>query len=541
MPFVSSPSEINYIYRKLFEDGEIDYSNIQQYLVTKKVRVQSGILEVAVLTSPRDMKGKHDGCNYNCYYCPKQEGMPRSYVKEEPAVKRAADNDFDCVRQVYDRLSTYDFQGHSVDKIEGIILGGTWSQYNNEYQKSFMRDFYYAANTYYDIEKRDRYSLEEEKYINQTTLCKVIGLTIETRPDEITEEEIKTLLCYGVTRVQIGVQTTHDTILRKINRQCYSKDTVKALRLLKNAGIKTMTHLMPNLPFSNPDLDKQMFKTMIYDPDYLSDEWKIYPTSVTTTSEKDNTEVLTIIEKWFYSGKYVPYSNEELFELLIWVKQRVPPYLRIARVFRDIPLPNIIGGATVPNMRELLKNMMPSDNPCKCIRCREIKDRIVNPRDIKFKYRKFESSGAIEYFLSYESYSKEENRTYIHGFLRLRLPHETFIDVLKDKALVRELHVYGEMRPTYKNKEEYLHIYSQHKGLGSKLLKWAEYISYIYGYKGISITSGVGVRKFYSLPKNGYKYKDYYMIKEFNTSLKYCIVFFTLFIVILSYIYNMFM
>lgn len=529
LPFVPRPSEVNYMYRKLYEDKIINYSNIQDYLVTKKVRVQSGILEVAVLTSPWDMQGKHDGCNFNCYYCPKQEGMPRSYIKEEPAVKRAADNDFDCVRQVTDRLSTYDFQGHTIDKIEGIILGGTWSQYNDKYKKEFMRDFYYAANTYYQVNKRERFTLAEEKFINETTLCKVIGLTIETRPDEINEEEIKKLLSYGVTRVQIGVQTTHDFILKKINRQCYSKDTVKALYLLKNAGLKTMTHLMPNLPFSDPDLDKDMFSTMLYNPDYLSDEWKIYPTSVTTTSEKDNTEVLTIIEKWYQSGKYVPYSNEELFELLVWVKQRVPPYLRIARVFRDIPLPNIIGGATVPNMREELKKMMPPDNPCKCIRCREIKDRVVNRRDIKYTYRKIKSSGATEYFLSYESFCKKEKKTYIHAFLRLRLPNTTFIKVLQDNAIVRELHVYGQMRPTYKpshtsnkdsTKTEDNSAYTQHKGLGSSLLKRAEWIAYFHGYKGIAITSGVGVRRFYSLPKNGYSYKEYYMVKSFYTLSK---------------------
>tara|TARA_B110000495_G_C23032460_1_gene615337 strand:- start:1969 stop:3468 length:1500 start_codon:yes stop_codon:yes gene_type:complete len=476
------------------------------------MRSQSGILEVALLTSPWDMEGKNNGCDWDCYYCPNQEGMPRSYIRNEPAVLRAEKNGFSPMLQIYDRLSTYDVNGHYINKLEIIVLGGTWSSYSHNYQKEFIRDVYYAANTYFDINKREKYSLFEEQTINTKALCKIVGLTLETRPDCINEEEITRFLEYGVTRVQIGIQTTDEYILKKINRGCNNADAIRALRLLKDAGLKVLIHLMPNLPFSTPENDKEMFKTILNyenrdkNGSFIADEIKIYPTSVTTTSDKDNTEVTTVIEKWFNDGKYVPYSNEELFELLVWVKERIQPYIRLTRIFRDIPVANICGGANIPNMREELKKMLKT--PCRCIRCREVKNIKVEPKDIKYNTRRIISSESVEYFLSYESKTKEDKL--LHGFLRLRFPKT------KNYTFVRELHVYGTVAPTYikKNKSN-----NQHKGLGKSLLKSAEWITYLLCYDKILINSGVGVRDYYK--KLGYKLnKDNYMEKQFTINCR---------------------
>lgn len=538
-------SDINYIYRTLFVNGLIQESSIQKYIKLKPIRSQSGIMEVAFLTSPWDMTGKNNGCDYDCYFCPNQKGMPRSYIKEEPAVKRAASNKFDIVQQIYDRLTTYDLNGTYPDKIEIIILGGTWSSYSPIYQTSVMRDMYYAANTYYSIEKRERLSMIQEKIINENALCKIVGVTIETRPDCITAQEVQRLLEFGVTRVQLGIQSTNNTILKKINRQCYNKDTITALRIIKNAGLKTLIHIMPNLPFSNPEIDKETFHTILYNEKYLADEWKIYPTSVTTTSERDNEEVLTVIEKWYNSGKYIPYSNEELFELLVYVKERVHPYIRISRIFRDIPLFNITGGADIPNMRQVLKTRMHPERPCKCIRCREIRNIQRDSSDIKLCIRRFTSSGATEYFISYET----RDNSYIYGFLRLRMIKETSIKELNNVAVVRELHVYGNMTSTFETKKDIKEINTQHKGLGTQLLYYAEWLAYMYNYNGIAINAGAGVRGYYKDKKRGYKTRGEYVVKMFSKKLENAIVDYIYYLImvyivykinILGYFYEMF-
>jgi ELP3 family radical SAM enzyme/protein acetyltransferase len=506
--------DINYVYRKLFQEGTVyGNSNIQEFIVKKQMRSQSGILQVAILTSPWSMSGgknkkENDGCDWNCYFCPKQKGMPRSYIKNEPAVKRAESNKFSAKHQIWERLSTYDLNGHYIDKIEGIILGGTWSSYDKDYQREFVRDFYYACNVYFDIEKREPFTLSEEININQDeALCKVVGFTLETRPDCIDRFEIERFLSFGVTRVQLGIQTVDETILKKINRGCGNKEAINAIKLLKEAGLKVLIHLMPNLPGSTVENDRQTFEKVFNlngenpNGDFMPDEVKIYPTSVTQTSENDDTEVFTVIEKWYNEGKYVPYSNEELFELLVWVKERMHPYIRITRIFRDIPKYNICGGADEPNMRETLQKQL--TQPCRCIRCREVKGRVVDPKDIRMNYKTFVSSGSTEMFLSYES--KFEWDKLLHGFLRLRLPKN------QDCAYVRELHVYGNLAPTYKKSASN----NQHKGYGSKLLWLAEWFAFMFGYKRILINSGVGVRNYYK--KKGYVLnREGYMEKKFK-------------------------
>lgn len=529
--FTRRPKQSNLIYvlRKMYYDNELSTNKLMFFvekLRAKNMRSLSGIIEIAIMTSPGTFS-----CEFDCYYCPNQSDMPRSYIKEEPAVRRAAQNNFDTVLQIYDRIGQYIANGHYGDKGEFIILGGTWSNYSYEYQREFMRDLYYACNVFFDRTRQERFSLEEEKTINETALFKVVGLTIETRPDMITPEEIKRFIEYGVTRVQIGVQTTDDHLLKKINRKCYSIDTKRALYLLKNAGFKVLCHFMPNLPGATPELDIDMFNTVIYDPNYDCDEWKLYPTSVTTTSNKDIEDVNTVIEKWYNDGKYVPYSNEELKEVLKYAKRHVKPHKRISRIFRDIPVDNIIGGARTPHLRQVLQNEMAKEGDyCQCIRCREIKNNEFEIKDVFYKVDKYEASYGIEYFISANVENKHNlARPYLVGFCRLRLrnydvvkkdftknfEYTNFISVLKNCALIREMHVYGRMVPSYLSKFEKSN--SQHRGIGSTLLKEAEKIALNEGFNKMAIISGVGVRGFYR--KNGYILNENYMTKRLTYNI----------------------
>ena len=507
--------ELNYFARKMFTEYlifEDELNLIKKYIKTKKVRSQSGILEIAIMTSPGNFS-----CAYDCYYCPNQKDMPRSYIKEEPAVKRAAANDFDAVKQFYDRATTYSLNGHDVDKIELIILGGTWSSYPYDYQKLFIRDLYFAANTFYlnnEDKDRERLSIEEEQEINENSMCHIVGLTLETRPDSITPEELIRFNYFGVTRVQLGIQHTDNTILKKINRQSTVEDSMNALKLLKDCGFKIMIHIMPNLPYSSPEKDMIMFERIISSHDLQADEWKIYPTSVTTTSTKDIEEVNTVIEKWYKDGKYIPYSTDELYDVLIYAKTRVPRWIRIARIFRDIPLPNITGGANVPNMRQVIKNIMETMNEeCHCIRCREIKDR-TSSNKVEFKKEEYYSSGGKEIFITAEK--EIDGKYYILGFLRLRLSEKSgkdsyglFMPQIKNCALIREVHVYGKLQSCYNKKNN---SNNQHYGIGKNLINYAEFLAYYEGYRKISVTSGVGVRNYYR--KQGYYLKDGYTVKK---------------------------
>lgn len=503
---------VNYILKKMIDNDEINEENyyfVLQFLIGKKMRSLSGILEVAIMTSPGEFS-----CAYDCYYCPNQPGMPRSYVAEGPSARRARQSNFDTVKQFHERVSSYSVNGHPVDKIEVIVLGGTWDSYDVSYHRKFVTEVYFAANIFYDTEIREMKTMEEEIKINETALCKIIGLTIETRPDQINEEQIKRCLSYGVTRVQIGVQHTNNKILKKINRQCTIEDAKRAIFMLKEAGLKVLTHWMPNLPGASPEIDKEMFDEINFNPDLKSDDIKIYPTIVTQTSDKDESKVYTEIEKWYIRGKYIPYSNEELHDVIIHGKIHMHESVRISRIFRDIPKPNILGGADEPNMRQILTEKMNSEGlECKCIRCVEVKDNKVNPENIKIIVREFDASKSKEYFISAES---NESRRLLHGFTRLRIPHNketNFIDEINDCALIRELHVYGQLIPTFNNNNN---IYNQHKGIGRKLIQTAEEIAYNNGFKKISVTSGVGVRKYYE--KLGYNLSQYYMIKNLNSN-----------------------
>ena len=445
--------------------------------------------------------------------------QPRSYLSTEPAVLRANANNFDCYEQFNDRAMTLLMCGHPIDKIEMIVLGGTWDHYPLEYQFEYVRDIYYSANVFSEPVKRERYSLTKEIEINENAKHRIIGLTIETRPDCITLNQIKKLREMNVTRVQIGVQHIDNDVLTIIERGCTVEDTIKGTRLLKDNGYKVDWHLMPDLPGSSYEKDMEMFKSILTNktmntsgnhsvhkllsPDKQPDQLKIYPCT---------TVDFTLIKEWYDQGIYKPYSEDEekLIEVIKYIKTNMYPWIRLNRIIRDIPNINILGGNTNVNLRQkVLKQMSEEGLHCNCIRCREIKGK--NDTDLskaELFIDEYNDVGATEYFLSYCSPCKKD----LYGFLRLRIIDNNDNTVYKEfseHAFIRELHVYGLLvKHNNKTNDESF----QHKGIGSRLLCEAEKICSYKGITDVAIISGVGVRGFYQ--KKGYTLKNNYMVKR---------------------------
>jgi ELP3 family radical SAM enzyme/protein acetyltransferase len=509
---------------KLYNNLNIDDLSVKNLIIKKKQKSDSGVLVITVLTSAHPEYIDKDGnyqigkfsCKHDCAYCPNEKAhegnnwvdQPRSYLFSEPAVLRANENNFDAIKQINARLSTLVEMGHSADKLEIIVLGGTWSEYPEEYQEKFITEIYYAANVFLNIHKREMLSLEEEIYINENeSNIHIIGLTLETRPDTITLEEIKKFRKYNCTRIQLGVQHTHNDVLKKINRGHNIECVYDAIKLLKENCYKVDIHLMPNLPGSSYIKDKEMLEASLYDERLQVDQYKIYPTAIVPWTK---------IKKWYEDGSYVPYSDLELYELIKDFKQKVQKWKRLNRIIRDIPSSYISGGydKKYVNMRQLLQNDMKKNNwKCNCIRCREIGSNKVDVNDIELKIIKYDASYGMEYFISYET-SK-----YLIGFLRLRIngKNANTLDILKDCALIRELHVYSNLNSVGYNIDQSM----QHKGFGKKLIKEAEEIAINNKVYKMAIISGTGVRNYYK--KQGYELKDTYMIKYLNKN-NHCVI-----------------
>ena len=475
-------------------------------LIKKACRSQYGILNVCVFTSAYPEYIDKDGnkqkqmfsCKHNCYYCPNEPNQPRSYLMDEPGVARANECGFDCIKQFHTRLTQYKNMGHPLDKIEFEVSGGTWSEYPNEYKYEFIRDGYYAANIYYDSSPlRQKLSLEEEIKLNENAKIHIIGLTIETRPDTINLNELYEFRKFNITRVQIGVQHTDNKILKKINRGHTIEQSMEAIKLLLDNGFKVDIHLMPMLPTSTPEIDSKMFDEVLTNPNLQVDQWKVYPTSVVPWS---------VLETWYHKGKFKPYSNDELFDVLYDMKTKVHPRIRLIRIVRDINDHYIMGGCKITHMRQLLQKQLEENGTyCKCIRCRSAKGHEIS-RDAFMKVDKFNASDGIEYFISYVS----EDEKVLYGFCRLRIPGKNTLqlDEIKDHSLIRELHVYSTLTPV---NDKYKSTKVQHQGIGKKLMKKAEQLSLQNNQRKIAVISGVGVRNYYR--KLGYELKQTYMVK----------------------------
>ncbi|EKE18442.1 MAG: hypothetical protein ACD_9C00335G0001, partial [uncultured bacterium] len=336
--------------------------------------------------------------------------------------------------------------------------------------------------------------LKEQKK-NETAKHRIIGLTLETRPDYINEKEIINFRKLGCTRVELGVQSIFDDVLELNKRGHLVSETIRATKMLKDAGFKINYHMMPGLPGSNVKRDFEMFKALFNGPEFQPDMLKIYPTVVLKNS---------LLYNHWKKGKYVPLTNEDFEKLVLKIKnETITPYVRIARLIRDVPTPSIVAGPTVSNLRQII---IPQSK-CPCIRCREVREGYTIKEDIVLDRIDYFASDGKEIFLQYVSPDKKK----LFALLRLRIPNDKnhFISALKNTALIREVHTYGKL-----TKIDTTDAASpQHIGLGKKLLLEAERIAKEeFGFKKIVVISGVGVRGYYR--KSGYKLKDTYMIKN---------------------------
>ncbi len=508
LPQVSN-AELLKLYNKLEKKPSLS-PVLKEILIKRKIRTLSGVAPVAVLTKPYPCSGK-------CAYCPHEKAMPQSYLSNEPAVMRAALCHFQPAQQVQMRLRALEANGHKPEKIELIVMGGTWSFLPQKYQYWFIKECFRAANEYpraFSEQKigktsltalREQLAREQKK--NEKAKYRIVGLTLETRPDCLTEKEIFRFREMGCTRVEMGVQAIDDEILRLNKRGHGVAEIKKATRLLRLAGLKIVYHLMPELPGSTPEKDYQMFQEIFSSPDYQPDQIKIYPCVVVKGS---------LLYKWWQQGKYQPYSNEEREKLLLAIKKIVPYHVRIVRLIRDIPTVSIEAGNKVSNLRQVLqKKLREQGTPCRCLRCREARQKPFSWEQSCFFQEVYPTNpSGEEYFLSQESPQRET----LYAFLRLRLPRcfaeketEKFYRLfpeLKGAALIREVHTYGKLVPLKEKGKSA----AQHQGLGKHLIARAEEIARQQGYKKIAVIAGIGVREYYR--RLGYRRQGTYLIKK---------------------------
>jgi elongator complex protein 3 len=423
-------------------------------------------------------------------------GVPQSYTGFEPAAMRGLQNDFNPFLQVKSRFEQLQAIGHNVDKIELIIMGGTFPATPPEYQTWFVQRCLDA------IAGKQSSSLEEAKKNAEKSRIRNVGITVETRPDWAKETHVDNMLSMGVTRVEMGVQNPDDEIYRLVGRTHTVRDIAESTRIMKDAGLKTVYHLMPGLPGSNRKKDLQAFKKIFTDPRFKPDMIKIYPCLVLKN---------TRTYKWYQEQVFRPYSNEEAVDLIAEIKKNVPRWMRIMRVQRDIPAPLIVAGVNRSNLRQLVQQKMAKEGAkCNCIRCREVGHQTgskmkLDPHEVDILTRQYDASEGEEIFISAEDLKNDV----LIGYLRLRIPSEkAHRREVKAKpcSIVRELHVYGSLVPVGKHFDKAW----QHKGYGNILLARAERITKEdYGLRRILIISALGTKQYYK--RLGYTYDGVYM------------------------------
>lgn len=466
---------------------------LQSLLKIKPVRSASGIVVIAAMSRPYPCPQK-----IPCLYCPGGVAYdsPQSYTGLEPAALRGKEHDYDPYLQVRSRLEQLKSIGHNIQKAEIIIMGGTFLNQPLDYQEYFVKGCFDALNN------RISQSLDEAMKLNEVAEVRNVGLTVETRPDFCRESHVDLMLKYGVTRVEIGVQTLSDRIYKIVERGHTVQDVIDAFRIAKDSGLKIVAHMMPGLPGSSPQEDIESFRTLFEDERFKPDMLKIYPTLVVKNSR---------LYELYLKGEYVPYPEEVFVDVVAKAMAMSPHWLRIMRVQRDIPANLIVAGVRKGNLRELAHaRLRELGLSCKCIRCREIgllelKGVRRLKKDIVLYKTVYKASEGIEVFLSFETV----DRTALIGFIRLRKPSEkAHRSEIQNSALVRELHVYGQAVPIgIKVVEGW-----QHRGYGRRLLEEAERIAREeFGLDKILVTSAVGVRKYYE--KIGYSLLGPYMGK----------------------------
>jgi elongator complex protein 3 len=425
--------------------------------------------------------------------------VPQSYTGFEPAAMRGLQNAFDPYLQVKSRIEQLEAIGHRVDKVELIVMGGTFPATPEAYQVWFIKRCLDALGGF------ESASLEEAKQKAETSRIRNVGITVETRPDWAKEEHVNKMLDMGVTRVELGVQNPSDEIYLLVGRKHTVRDVVEATRILKDAGLKIVYHMMPGLPGSSIEKDLEAFKEIFANPAYRPDMIKIYPCLVLKG---------TRAYEWYVKGEYKPYMNEEAASLIVEVKKMIPPWVRIMRVQRDIPAPLIVAGVNRSNLRQLVQEKLKEQGlRCRCIRCREVGHRLLadnvkpDPEKVKILTTRYEASEGEEIFVSAED---TENDVLI-GYLRLRIPsEEAHRQEIRQQpcSIIRELHVYGPVVPVGKHMPKAW----QHKGYGAILLSEAERITrQEYGFKKILVISALGTKQYYK--RFGYKYDGPYVSK----------------------------
>ena len=443
---------------------------------------------VAVMTQPLKCPGQ-------CVFCPTYQSIPQSYTPESPAVLRAIRCDYDAVKQVRSRLKALSDMGHPTDKIELIVMGGTFLAYPEDYQYQFIKGCLDGLNG------RESADLEEAKKINETAQHRCTGMCIETRPDWCGQEEIERMLEFGATRVELGVQILDDEIYRLTRRGHKVEDVVRATALLRENGFKVHYHWMPGLPGSTPEHDLELSRKLFEDERFRPDGLKLYPTMVVEGTE---------LEKWYFEKRYQPYEVSTMINLMVEIKSIVPKYVRISRVLRDIPAKFITAGCK-DSLREVVQQRMKRKGiECQCIRCREYGHRAREGRETgepKLVRMDYEASGGREIFLSFE-----DDWATLFGLLRLRIQPNA--ETGEASAVIRELHVYGPEVPLSEQKEGA----AQHKGLGKALLLEAERIAAEeFQLPQMTILSGIGAREYYR-SEFGYSLQGDYMVRELKVT-----------------------
>jgi elongator complex protein 3 len=476
------------VYREQIENGERDANPaLLKKIRLKPTRTLSGVTTVTVLTKPFPCPGE-------CIFCPDYEEMPVSYLPDEPGAMRALAHGYDPFTQVTSRIQALYEIGHPTDKIELLILGGSWTAYDTDYQTWFIKRCFDAMND----EVSD--SLERAQALNEDAQHKNVGLVLETRPDLITPQEIARMRGYGVTKIQMGVQSLDDRILDLNCRGHTVAEAREGVALLRSAGFKIVLHWMPNLLGATLESDREDFKRL-WD-DLCPDEIKIYPTQLL-----ENTGLYEVWEK----GNYHPYSTEELITLIADLKLNIPRYCRVNRVIRDIPSQNVVEGNKRTSLRQdIQEKLKVRGQACACIRCREIRGQAVDVDALQLNDQVYNSNGCQEHFLTFDTPDDS-----LAGFLRLCLPGPDAADPglaeLKGAAIIREVHVYGESLPVGREKDGA----AQHSGLGTSLLEKAEDIAAASGYQKIAVISAVGTRGYYL--DRGYQRGKLYQLKDLNS------------------------
>lgn len=489
-------------YHNLLKKRKISRDErLEELLTTSKIRSLSGIVVVSVLTKPYHCRGK-------CLYCPTQKGTPKSYLANEPAVIRAIKNRYDPYLQTQYRLRGLQNTGHPTDKINIRIIGGTWSDYPRKYRLWFVKRCFEACNDFNKKSSAEKTAnLESAQKQNEKAKQRIVEISVETRPDCVDEKEIKFLRELGVTKVELGIQSLYDDVLNFNRRGHLVAATIRATEILKNAGFKVSYQMMLNLPGSNFRRDAAMFKKLFADPAFRPDCLKIYPLAIVKEAPVYALFKRGKINPHTSEGVGVkPYSERTLIKLLKTIKKEIPWYCRVERVIRDIPSPSVVaGGVKISHLRDVVAGEMKKEGTrCRCIRCREIKERCEAKEKAVIFRQDYESAGGKEIFLTFET----KDRRKLFSLLRLRIPTAVELPTLENSALIRELHTYGKLTPLGKKGKA-----AQHKSFGKKLVKLAEkIIAKEFGFEKIAVISGVGARNYWR--KLGYKLKDTYMIKK---------------------------